>query len=309
MINKNSKIYIAGHNGMVGSAIKRKLQKKGYNNLLTINKKKLDLINQKKTFNFLKKNKPDFVILAAARVGGIISNSRNKHKFLYENLQIQNNIIHGSYLAGVKNFFFLGSSCIYPKNSQQPIKEEYLLSGKLEHTNEPYAVAKIAGIKMCEAFNKQYNTNYLCLMPTNTYGPNDNYDLLKSHFFPALIRKAHECKSKNKKSIEVWGSGKPLRELIFVDDIADACIYFMTKKIKYSLVNIGTGKHMTIKKYINFLLKKLNLKVKIKFNKSRPDGVYKKVLDVNRAKKLGWKAKINLDKGFNITYRDFLNKY
>ena len=266
-------------------------------------------MSQSSVYKFLKKNKPDIVIIAAAKVGGVLNNSRYGADFIYENLQIQNNLINGSYINKIRKLIFLGSSCIYPKNSKQPIKEEYLLNGKLEETNEPYAISKIAGVKMCEAFNKQYNTNYLCLMPTNTYGPNDNYDLLDSHFFPALIRKAYECKLKGKKSIEVWGSGKPLRELIFVDDIADACIYFMTKKIKYSLVNIGVGKDMTIKKYVNFLLKKLNLKVKIKFNTSRPDGVYRKVLNVNRAKKLGWKAKINLDKGFDITYRDFLKKY
>ena len=303
------KIYLAGHTGLVGSAILRKLKEKKYNKIITANRKKLNLLDQKKVNKFLKRNKPDVVIIAAAKVGGVLNNYTYRADFIYENLQIQNNLIYGSYINKVKKLIFLGSSCIYPKNSQQPIKEEYLLSGKLEHTNEPYAIAKIAGIKMCEAFNKQYNTNYLCLMPTNTYGPNDNYDLLKSHFFPALIRKAHECKSKNKKSIEVWGSGKPLRELIFVDDIADACIYFMKKNIKYSLINIGTGKDFTIKKYVNFLLKKLNLNIKIKFNRSKPDGVFRKVLDVKRAKKLGWKAKINLDQGFDITYRDFLKKY
>ena len=303
------KIFLAGHKGLVGSAILRKLKKKNYKNIIIADRKKLDLLSQSSVYKFLKKNKPDIVIIAAAKVGGVLNNSRYGADFIYENLQIQNNLINGSYINKIRKLIFLGSSCIYPKNSKQPIKEEYLLNGKLEETNEPYAISKIAGIKMCEAFNKQHNTNYLCLMPTNTYGPNDNYDLLDSHFFPALIRKAYECKLKGKKSIEVWGSGKPLRELIFVDDIADACIYFMTKKIKYSLVNIGVGKDMTIKKYVNFLLKKLNLKVKIKFNTSRPDGVYRKVLNVNRAKKLGWKAKINLDKGFDITYRDFLKKY
>ena len=303
------KIFLAGHKGLVGSAILRKLKKKNYKNIIIADRKKLDLLNQRSVYKFLKKNKPDIVIIAAAKVGGVLNNSRYGADFIYQNLQIQNNLINGSYINKIKKLIFLGSSCIYPKNSKLPIKEEYLLNGKLEETNEPYAISKIAGIKMCEAFNKQYNTNYLCLMPTNTYGPNDNYDLLDSHFFPALIRKAYECKLKGKKSIEVWGSGKPLRELIFVDDIADACIYFMTKKIKYSLVNIGVGKDMTIKKYVNFLLKKLNLKVKIKFNTSRPDGVYRKVLNVNRAKKLGWKAKISLDEGFDITYRNFLKKY
>ena len=303
------KIFLAGHKGLVGSAILRKLKKKNYKNIITADRKKLDLLNQKSVYKFLKKKKPDIVIIAAAKVGGVLNNSKHGADFIYENLQIQNNLIHGSYVNKIKKLIFLGSSCIYPKNSKQPIKEDYLLNGKLEETNEPYAIAKIAGIKMCEAFNKQYGTNYLCLMPANTYGPNDNYDFLDSHFFPALIRKAHDCKLRNKKSIEIWGSGKPLRELIFVDDIADACIHFMKKKIKYSLINIGTGKHMTIKKYVNFLLKKLNLKVKIKFNMSKPDGVYKKLLDVKRAEKLGWKAKVNLDKGFDITYRNFLKKY
>ena len=303
------KIYLAGHTGLVGSAILRKLKKKKYNKIITSDRKKLNLLDQKKVYKFLKRNKPDIVIIAAAKVGGVLSNYTYRADFIYENLQIQNNLIYGSFINKVKKLIFLGSSCIYPKNSKQPIKEDYLLNGKLEHTNEPYAIAKIAGIKMCEAFNKQYNTNYLCLMPTNAYGPNDNYDFLKSHFFPALIRKAHDCKLKNKKTIEVWGSGKPLRELIFVDDIADACIYFMDKKVKYSLINIGVGKDMTIKKYVNFLLKKLNLKIKIKFNTSRPDGVYRKVLNVKRAKKLGWKAKVTLDEGFDITYRDFLKKY
>ena len=302
------KIFLAGHKGLVGSAILKKLKKKNYKNIIIADRKKLDLLNQRSVYKFLKKNKPNIVIIAAAKVGGVLDNYKYGADFIYENLQIQNNLIHGSFLNKVKKLIFLGSSCIYPKNSKQPVKEDYLLNGKLEETNEPYALAKIAGIKMCEAFNKQYNTNYLCLMPANTYGPNDNYDLLKSHFFPALIRKAYECKLKNKKSIEVWGSGKPLRELIFVDDIADACIYFMKKKIKYSLLNIGTGKDMTIKNYVNFILKKLNLKVKVNFNKSRPDGVYRKVLDVKRAKQLGWKAKISLDKGFDITYRNFLKK-
>jgi len=219
---KNIKIFLAGHKGLVGSAILRKLREKKYTNIILADKKKLNLLDQKKVFNFLKRKKPKIVIIAAAKVGGIYHNSTRGADFIYENLQIQNNLIHGSYKNNIKRLIFLGSSCIYPKNSKQPIKEEYLLSGKLEETNLPYATAKIAGIKMCEAYNKQYKTNYICLMPTNTFGPNDNYNLLNSHFFPALIKKAHQCKIKNKKTIEVWGSGKPFRELIFVDDIADA---------------------------------------------------------------------------------------
>ena len=305
---KNTKIFLAGHRGLVGSAILRKLIKKNYKNIILADKKKLNLLDQKKVFNFLRKKKPKIVIIAAAKVGGIYHNSTKGAEFIYENLQIQNNLIHGSFKNNIKKLVFLGSSCIYPKNSKQPIKEEYLLSGKLEETNLPYATAKIAGIKMCEAYNKQYKTNYICLMPTNTFGPNDNYNLLNSHFFPALIKKAHECKINNKKTIEVWGSGKPFREIIFVDDLADACIFFMNKNIKEPLINIGSGKDMRIRDYVRFLIKKLDLKVKIKFIKSKPDGVFRKVLDVSKAKKYGWKAKTSLNDGFNITYKDFLKK-
>ena len=305
---KNTKIFLAGHRGLVGSAILRKLIKKNYKNIILADKKKLNLLDQKKVFNFLRKKKPKIVIIAAAKVGGIYHNTTKGAEFIYENLQIQNNLIHGSFKNNIKKLVFLGSSCIYPKNSKQPIKEEYLLSGKLEETNLPYATAKIAGIKMCEAYNKQYKTNYICLMPTNTFGPNDNYNLLNSHFFPALIKKAHECKINNKKTIEVWGSGKPFREIIFVDDLADACIFFMNKNIKEPLINIGSGKDMRIRDYVGFLIKKLDLKVKIKFIKSKPDGVFRKVLDVSKAKKYGWKAKTSLNDGFNITYKDFLKK-
>ena len=302
------KIFVSGHNGLVGSAIVKKLKAKGYKNILTADRKKLDLLDQKAVFNYLKKNKPKIVIIAAAKVGGISANNEFGAEFIYENLQIQNNLIHSSYLNNIKNLIFLGSSCIYPKFAKQPLKEEYLLSGKLEETNLPYAVAKIAGIKMCEAYNKQYKTNYKCLMPTNTYGPNDNYNLMTSHFFPALIHKAHMCKIKNKKSIEVWGSGKVYREMIFVDDLADACVYFMNKKTKHSLINIGSGKQMTILNYVKFILKKLNLNIKIKFIKSKPDGVYKKLLDISRAKKYGWIAKTSLNSGFDITYQSFLKE-
>ncbi len=302
------KIFLAGHKGLVGSAILRKLVNKKYANIITIDKKKLNLLNQNSVFKFIKKKKPDIVIIAAAKVGGVYHNNIHGADFIYENLQIQNNLIHGSFKNNVKKIIFLGSSCIYPKNSRQPIKENYLLTGKLEETNEPYAVAKIAGIKMCQAYNKQYKTNYVCLMPTNAYGPNDNYHSLNSHFFPALIKKAHECKIKKKNFLHIWGSGKPLRELIYVDDIADACVYFMKKKTKETLINIGTGKDMRIKDYVNFLIKKLKLKVKIKYDRKKPDGVYRKVLDVGLAKKYGWKAKISLNKGFDITYQDFLKK-
>jgi len=302
------KIFVAGHNGLVGSAIVKKLKTKGYKDILTADRKKLNLLNQKAVFSFLKKNKPQIVIIAAAKVGGIHANNEFGAEFIYENLQIQNNLIHSSYLNNIKDLIFLGSSCIYPKFAKQPIKEEYLLSDKLEETNLPYAIAKIAGIKMCEAYNKQYKTNYKCLMPTNTYGPNDNYDLMTSHFFPAIIRKAHMCKIKNKKSIDIWGSGKVYREMIFVDDIADACVFFMKKKTKHSLINIGSGKDMSILSYVKFILKKLDLNIKINFIKSKPDGVHKKLLDIKRAKKYGWVAKTSLNEGFDITYKNFLKK-
>ena len=305
---KKTKIFLAGHNGLVGSSILRKLKEKNYKNIILADRKKLNLLDQKKVFHFLKKNKPKIVIIAAAKVGGILHNSLNGADFIYENLQIQNNLINGSFKNKIKKLIFLGSSCIYPKYSKQPIKEEYLLSGKLEETNLPYATAKIAGVKMCEAYNKQYKTNYICLMPTNTYGPNDNYNSLNSHFFPALIKKIHECKIKNKKTLEVWGSGKPFRELIFVDDIADACIFFMNKKINETLINIGTGKDMRIKDYVKFLMGKFKLKLKVRYNLSKPDGVYRKVLDISKAKKYGWKAKVSLDKGFEITYKSFIQK-
>ena len=283
---------------------------KKYKNIITIDKKNLNLLNQDQVFRFIQKKKPNVVIIAAAKkVGGVYHNNIHGADFIYENLQIQNNLIHASFKNNVKRLIFLGSSCIYPKKSKQPIKEKYLLSGKLEETNEPYAVAKIAGIKMCQAYNKQYKTNYISLMPTNAYGPNDNYHTLNSHFFPALIKKAHECKIKNKKFLYVWGSGKPLRELIFVDDIAEACVHFMKRKTKETLINIGTGKDMRIKDYVNFLIKKLKLNVKVKYDRKKPDGVYRKVLDVKLAQKYGWKPKYSLNKGFDITYKDFLKRY
>jgi len=301
------KIFLAGHKGLVGSAILRNLKKKKYS-IITAERKNLDLLDQSKVYAFLKKNKPSTVIIAAARVGGIFANQTYGGEFIYENLQIQNNLIHGSYTNGIKNLIFLGSSCIYPKNSKQPIKEKYLLSGKLEETNEPYAVAKIAGVKMCEAFNKQFGTNYKCLMPTNTYGPNDNYDLYHSHFFPALIHKAHLCKIKKKSYIKIWGSGKPLRELIYVDDLADACIYFMNKKTNHTLINIGSGIDHSIKYYTNFILKKLKLKIPIKFDLTKPDGVKRKLLDITLAKEYGWEPKISLSDGFDKTYKEFIKK-
>ena len=308
MINKNSKIFVAGHNGLVGKAILKKLKSKGYQNILTIDKKKLDLTNQKKIKNFLKKNKPKFIFIAAAKVGGIYSNNKYRAEFIYENLMIQTNLINTAYLCGIKDLIFLGSSCVYPRNCKQPIKEEYLLSGQLEKTNEPYAIAKIAGIKMCESYNSQYNLNYKCLMPTNTYGPNDNYDKLNSHFFASLIRKVHQTKKSKKKEIIIWGDGTPRREMIYVDDLADACVYFMNKRTKETLINVGTGKDFSIKYYTKLILSIINpdQKVKIKYDKSKPNGTIQKKLDISVLKKYSWRPKINLIDGIKLAYVDFL---
>ena len=294
MITKNSKIFIAGHNGLVGSAILRRLNILG---------------NKKKVFLFLKRNRPQAIIIAAAKVGGINANNKYRANFIYENLAIQNNLIHSAFLNKIKNLIFLGSSCVYPKNSKQPIKEKYILTGSLEHTNEPYAIAKIAGIKMCESYNIQYGTNYKCLMPSNTYGPNDNYNLENSHFFPALIRKIHDSKIKKVNKIILWGTGKPKRELIYVDDVADACIFFLNKKTKESLINIGTGKDIKIEQYAKSIMKFLNIKINIHFDKTKPDGTPRKLLDTTIAKKYGWRPKISLKDGFFLTYADYLKKY
>ena len=308
-INKKSKIFIAGHNGMVGSAIKRKLQTKGFKKIITISKKKLNLLDQIKVFRFLKKNKPDLVIMAAARVGGIIANRSFKSQFIFENLQIQNNIIHGSYQAGIKNLIFLGSSCIYPKFSKQPIKEKYILTGELEQTNDAYAIAKIAGIMMCKNYSRSYGLNYKSLMPSNMYGPNDNYDLRNSHFFPALIRKIYEAKIYNKKIVKVWGTGKVLRELLYVNDFADAVIFFMNKNVKESFINIGSGKDYTIDWYVKFIMTQLKVKLKVIYDKAKPDGVPRKLLDVSLAKKYGWKSKTSLKDGLFETLKDFRSGY
>ena len=305
MLSKKSKIFIAGHKGMVGSSIQRKLIKIGYKNLLLVDKKKLNLLDQKKVYSFLTKNKPKLVIIAAARVGGIVANSKYKNKFLYENLQIQNNLIHGSYLAGIKNLIFLGSSCIYPRKCKQPMKEKYILTGKLEETNDAYAIAKIAGIYMCANYSKNYNLNYKSLMPPNMYGPGDNYDLQNSHFYPALINKIAKAKRQNKKYVILWGTGKAKRELMFVEDFADALIYFMNKDFKEPFLNIGTGKSYSIKWYTKFLMKKIGVNLKIKFDKSKPDGTPEKCLDISLAKKYGWKPKSDFHKGFDTTFKDY----
>ena len=305
MINKNSKIFVAGHKGHLGSSILRELKKKKYDNLITKNKTQLNLLDQSKVFKFLKKKKPKLVIIAAARVGGIYANNKFRGKYIYENLQIQNNLIHGSFLAGVKNLIFFGSSCIYPKGINKPIKEHMLLNGKLENTNEPYAIAKIAGIKLCENYNFQYQTNYKCLMPCNSYGPNDNYDLNNSHFIAALIKKIFISKIKRKKYLEIWGSGKPKREVIFVDDIAMACLFFMNKKTKEALINIGSGVDYSIETYAKKIMKYMDIKLKIKKNIKMPDGVKRKLLDISLAKSYGWKPQFNFIQGLDITVRDF----
>ena len=308
-ISKNSKIFLAGHRGMVGSAIHKSLIYKGYTNILIKTRKELDLLNQKKTFDFLKKNKPRLVILAAAKVGGIMDNYYNKDKYIYENSQVQNNVIHGSFLAGVKNLFFLGSSCIYPKKCKQPMKEKYLLTGPFENTNEGYAIAKVSGIKMCEYYNQNKGVNYKSFIPPNMYGPNDNYDLNTSHFFPALLRKIYECKIKNKKNLKIWGTGKPKREVMYVDDFAESIIFFINKKIKEPFINIGTGKEYSINFFANFIMKKLNVKLKIQYDKKKPDGMKKKCLDINLAKKYQWKPpKDSLNKSFIHVIKDFEKK-
>ena len=310
MIDLQSKIFVAGHNGLVGSAIVRALRRKGYNNLILKKRSELDLKNQRKVFNFIKNNKPKFIFVAAARVGGIYSNLKFKAEFMYDNLMIQSNIINSAYENGVNNLIFLGSSCAYPKKCKQPIKENYLLTGPLEITNDAYAIAKISGLKLCQSYNEQYKTNYKCLMPTNTFGPNDNYNVQNSHFIPALINKIHKLKKNNKNHLTLWGDGTPKREIIYVDDLAEACVFFMNKKTKHNLINIGTGKDFTIneltKKILEILIPKK--KIRIRYDLSKPNGTPRKVLDVTLAKKYGWESRWNLEQAITKTYEAFLKK-
>jgi len=315
MMNSNDKIYVTGHNGMVGSAIVRKLREKGFINIITRSSSELDLTDQKNVHNFLQEEKPDYVVIAAAKVGGIHANDNYPAEFIYQNLMIEANLIHGAYLAGVNNLLFLGSSCIYPKESLQPIKEEYLLSGPLESTNEPYAVAKIAGIKLCESYNRQYGTDYRSIMPTNLYGPNDNFHPENSHVIPALIRKFHEAKVKNKPFVEVWGSGKPMREFLHVDDMAGASIHIMDidKKIlesevgpMLSHINIGTGIDITITDVAQTVKEVVGFCGEIVFNVKMPDGTIRKLLDVSKIENLGWMPTIALKDGLKETYEWFL---
>jgi len=309
MLTKKSNIFVTGHKGLVGSAVIRRLTNHGYKNIITITRDKLDLRDQREVFKFFQKKRIDAVINAAGQVGGIYANNKYKADFIYDNLAIQNNIIHACYKNKIKSLIFLGSSCIYPKNSKQPIKEKYLLTGELEKTNEPYAIAKIAGIKMCESYNFQYKMNYKCLMPCNLYGPNDNYDLKTSHFFPALIVKALAAKKNKKNELILWGSGRPKRELMYVDDLADACIYFLNKKTKDSLINIGTGYDKSTLEYAKFILKKINFKCKIILDKSKPDGTQRKIIDNSIALSYGWKPKINLHEGFELTLKSYFSKF
>ena len=303
-MNKNSKIYIAGHRGMVGSAILRKLKIEGFANFILRSSTELDLKNQQAVALFFETEKPEFVFLAAARVGGIQANNTYRADFLYDNLMIQNNVIHSSYKNGVQKLMFLGSSCIYPKLAPQPLKEEYLLTGELETTNEPYAIAKIAGIKMCENYNRQYGCNFISVMPTNLYGPGDNYDLQNSHVLPALLRKFHEAKINNIDTVEVWGTGNPLREFLHVDDLADACCFLMQNYNENEMVNIGTGKDLSIKELAGLIQNVVGYKGTVQWNLEKPDGTPRKLLNVSKLNNLGWEYTIELEEGITDVYNN-----
>lgn len=308
-MEKEAKIYIAGHRGMVGSAIMRKLEKEGFTNFITRNSSDLDLRNQQAVADFFAQEKPDYVFLAAAKVGGIVANNTYRAEFLYDNLQIQNNIIHSSYLNGVKKLMFLGSSCIYPKMAPQPLKEDYLLTGTLEETNEPYAIAKIAGIKMCDAYRSQFGCNYISVMPTNLYGYNDNYHPQNSHVLPAMIRRFHEAKEQGAASVTIWGTGSPKREFLFADDLAAACYYLMENYNEPGLVNIGTGEDLSIKELAELVRETVEFKGTVEFDTSKPDGTPRKLMDVSKLHSQGWKHTIDLPEGISLAYQDFLNKH
>lgn len=307
-MEKNAKIYIAGHRGLAGSATVRHLQSKGYNNLLLMTHKELDLEIQKDVNEFFERERPEYVFLAAAKVGGILANITYPADFIYNNLIIEANVIHAAYKYGVKKLIFLGSSCIYPKYALQPRKEEYLLTGELEPTNEPYAVAKIAGIKICQAYNRQYNTNFISVMPANLYGPYDNFDLETSHVLPAMIRKFHEAKIKRQKFATIWGTGSPRREFLYVDDLADACIFLMNSYNESEIVNIGTGEDVTIKELAEIIKDVVGFNGKIQWDTTKPDGTPRKLLDISRLTSRGWRPKIGLKEGIAETYKWYLEQ-
>lgn len=306
-MEKEAKIYVAGHSGMAGSAIIRQLKLKGYHNFVFRTSKELDLSNQQAVEDFFTQEKPNYVFLAAAKVGGIVANNTFRGEFIYRNLMIQSNVIHQSYINKVKKLLFLGSSCIYPKLAPQPLKEDYLLTGQLEYTNEPYAIAKIAGIKMCEAYRTEYGCNFISVMPTNLYGPNDNYDLQNSHVLPALLRKFHEAKENNQPFVEIWGSGMPKREFLHVDDLAEACYFLMENYNDSTLINIGTGEDVTIKELAELIKEIVGFEGELRFNTTKPDGTPRKLMDVTKLTNLGWKYKIKLTEGIEATYRLYKN--
>ena len=306
--NKTSKIYVAGHKGMVGSAIKRKLEGEGFQNILVANSEVLDLRNQQAVATWFEENRPEYVFLAAAKVGGIIANNTYRGEFLYDNLMIQSNIIEASRKSDVRKLMFLGSSCIYPKMAPQPLKEEYLLTGELEQTNEPYAIAKIAGIKMCDAYRNQYGCNYISVMPTNLYGLNDNYHPQNSHVLPALIRRFHEAKDQNLPSVTIWGTGSPKREFLFADDLADACIYLMQNYNDTGIVNVGCGSDLSIADLANHVKDVVGYEGKIAYDVTKPDGTPRKLMDVSKVTSFGWTYKTKLMDGLKLAYKDFLSK-
>ncbi|WP_459706506.1 GDP-L-fucose synthase [Paraburkholderia sp. 2C] len=306
-VTRASKIYVSGHRGMVGSAIVRRLEAGGYTNILTAARAELDLTNQPAVREFMQKEKPDYVFLAAAKVGGIYANNTFPGEFIYQNLAIQNNVIHSAWEAGVERLLFLGSSCIYPRQAAQPIREDYLLTGPLEPTNQPYAIAKIAGIELCDSYNRQYGTLYASAMPTNLYGSNDNYDLATSHVLPALLRKAHEAKQRGDKELVVWGTGTPRREFMYVDDMADACVFLMESGVASGLFNIGIGTDVTIRELAQTVIDVVGFDGKLSFDTSKPDGTPRKLLSVDKLKALGWQAKTPLKEGIKLAYQSFLN--
>ena len=309
VLGPSSKILVAGARGMVGSALVRRLKAAGYDRLLAPSRAELDLLDQRAVFDYLARERPDYVFIAAAKVGGILANNTYRADFIYQNLVIEANLVHGAHLAGVQRLMFLGSSCIYPRDCPQPIKEEYLLSGPLEQTNEPYAIAKIAGIKLCESYNRQYGRQYVSVMPTNLYGPNDNYDLSHSHVLPALIRKTHEAKQRGDRRLVVWGSGQPRREFLYVDDLADACVFLMERGYDGPLVNVGTGRDVTIRELAETVMRVVGFDGVIEFDTSKPDGTPRKLLDVSRLHALGWRARTPLEEGIRLSWQDFCARH